>query len=277
MVSLNAAIYDPIGRPLTGLQASDFTVLESGVEQQIAFAGAEEVPFNLVLLLDLSGSTKDDREEMKAAALRFLDIARPQDRVAVYALASDRFHVVSPLTSDRGQLRGLIPALPEVSGGTPLYDALVLSYAQELRRHAGERNALVVISDGVDNQLYGKITPSKVAFDKLRKTARQFEALIYPILLNAPESPRKAPAWQRQAQQRMEQLAAATGGRLFPARSLQELERVYSQVEQELRAVYTVAYYPKDERLDGEWRPVEIKVSRPGARVRSRDGYLAQP
>jgi VWFA-related protein len=75
----------------------------------------------------------------------------------------------------------------------------------------------------------------------------------------------------------MEELAAATGGRLFPARSLQELEPVYAQIENELRAVYSVAYYPEDQRLDGAWHSVRITVNRPGARVRSRDGYVAQP
>jgi VWFA-related protein len=74
----------------------------------------------------------------------------------------------------------------------------------------------------------------------------------------------------------MEELAAATGGRLFPARSLQQLEPVYAQVESELRAVYTLAYYPQEQKLDGAWHSVVIKVQRPGARVRSRDGYVAE-
>jgi VWFA-related protein len=276
MVNLAAAVYDENGRPMTGLNASDFTVIEDGAPQQIAFASAEEAPFNLVLLLDLSGSTKRDREDMKAAALRFLDIARPNDQVAVYALANNCFHVVSPLSGDREQLRRLIEALPQVSGGTPLYDVLVLSYAEELIRHEGERNALIVISDGVDNQIYGALTPSEVSFDKLRRAARQFDALLYPILLNAAEPGSDTTGWARRAGQRMEELAAATGGRLFPARSLQQLEPVYAQVESELRSVYTLAYYPQEQKLDGAWHSVEIKVQRPGARVRSRDGYVAE-
>jgi VWFA-related protein len=276
MVNLAAAVYDENGRPMTGLKAGDFAVIEDGAPQQIAFASAEEAPFNLVLLLDLSGSTKRDREDMKTAALRFLDIARPNDQVAVYALANNCFHVVSPLSSDREQLRRLIEALPEVSGGTPLYDVLVLSYAEELIRHEGERNALIVISDGVDNQIYGELTPSEVNFDKLRRAARQFGALLYPVLLNAAEPGSNTTGWARRAGQRMEELAAATGGRLFPARSLQQLEPVYAQVESELRAVYTLAYYPQDQKLDGAWHSVEIKVQRPGARVRSRDGYVAE-
>ncbi len=277
MVNLAAAVYDANGHPMTGLKASDFTLIEDGVRQDIAFASAEEAPFNLVLLLDLSGSTKQNREDMKAAALRFLDIARPNDRVAVYALAHDRFHVVSPLTNNREQLKSLIEALPQVSGGTPLYDALVLSYAEELMQHEGERNALIVISDGVDNQLYGELTPSEVSFERLRKAARRFDALIYPILLNAAEPGSNTTGWSRRARERMEQLSEATGGRLFPARSLQQLDPVYAQVESELRAVYALAYYPEDQKLDGAWHSVDIQVRRPGAQVRSRQGYVASP
>ena len=116
MVNLAAAVYDENGHPMTGLKASDFTLSKTACRSKLHSPRREEAPFNLVLLLDLSGSTKQNREDMKAAALRFLDIARPNDRVAVYALANNCFHVVSPLTNNRQQLKGLIEALPEVSG-----------------------------------------------------------------------------------------------------------------------------------------------------------------
>ena len=121
------------------------------------------------------------------------------------------------------------------------------------------------------------MTPSEVSFERLRKAARRFGALIYPILLNAAEPGSNTTGWSRRARERMEELSAATGGRLFPARSLQQLEPVYAQVESELRAVYALAYYPQDQKLDGAWHSVDIQVRRPGARVRSRQGYIASP
>ena len=213
---------------------------------------------------------------MKTAALRFLDVAGPHDQVALHALANGMLHVVSPLTDDRKKLAALIDAIPGASGGTPLYDVMILSYANQLRQLPDERNALIIISDGVDNQLAGTLTPSKVSFRRLEKAARELSALVYPILLDPRTEGKKPPRWARQSRERMERLAAATGGRLFPARSVQDLEPVYPQVASELRGVYSLAYRPKNQNFDGQWRSVEVKVKRPDVRVRTRRGYVAQ-
>jgi len=275
MVNLPLAVFDAAGRPLSGLKAEDFEVLENGVPQEVAFLDAGEAPFNLVLLLDLSSSTKENRDAMKQAARGFIDIAGPNDRVAAYALAREMLHVVSPLTADRERLAKQIEALPNVSGGTPLYDVIALAYAQELHKYENERNALIVISDGVDNSLYGKLTPSRISFSRLARAALAMNALIHPILLDpAPGGP--MPGWAKRARERMERLAAVTGGRLFPAASLEELETVYKEVAKELRSVYGIGYYPKNQDFNGEWREVAVRVKRPSARLRFRNGYFAR-
>ncbi len=276
LVNLTVSVFDSAGQPMTGLKAEDFEVLESKVVQKVTFAGAEEVPFNMAFLLDLSGSTRRDRDAMKEAARKLIDLTRPHDRVAAYALAEDRFVVVQRLTSDRQRVQSAIEHLPNVSGGSPVYDAVVLSYAEELRKRPGERNALVVLSDGVDNQIHGVVTPSEVSFRKLRRAADLMDTLIYPILLS-PFDLVPPPGWAKRAEERMRELAAASGGRLFRANSIRELDPVYPQLAGELRSVYTVAYYPKDQNFDGRWRPVEVRVNRPGAKVRTRAGYAAQP
>ncbi len=276
MVNLMVAVYDEQGRPLSDLESGDFDVLEDGAVQQVSHAGSDEAPFNLALLLDLSGSTKRDWGAMKEAARRFLGIARPQDRVAAYALADNLFLVLSPLTEDRDQLWASIEALPEVLGGSPLYDVIALSYLEELHQRRGERNALIVLSDGVDNQLRGKTTPSKISFRTLRQAAAEFNALVYSIFLEPTPRGEKTPGWAKKARQRLEQLAEVTGGRVFPARSVHDLDPVYPEVADELRSVYSVAYYPKNQNFDGSWRQVEVRVKRPGAKPRTRSGYFAK-
>ena len=98
----------------------------------MTFAGSDDIPFNLAILLDLSGSTKPDRTAMKQAARGFIALARPHDRIAVYALAGGVFHVVSRLTDAREELLKTIERLPEVSGASPLYDTIALAYAERL-------------------------------------------------------------------------------------------------------------------------------------------------
>jgi VWFA-related protein len=274
MVNLTVTVTDLAGRPVTGLRPEDFRVVEDNVEQRVTFAGSDDVPFNLGILLDLSGSTRPDREAMRAVAERFVSLLGPRDKVAIYALAGGMFHVVTALTADHQTLIETIQRLPAVSGASPLYDTMVLAYAEELRRRAGERNGLIVISDGIDNQLSRQEMPSKVNFRKLVKAAGEIDALIYPIFLRSGE--RFGRGWSAKARQRMEQLADASGGRLFPAASISDLEPVLPELAQELRSVYSVAYYPENQDFDGAWRKVAVEVGRSGVVIRARPGYFAR-
>ena len=275
MVTLTAAVYDRLGRPVTDLKPEDFEVYEDGVLQEIAHAASEEEPFNLALLLDLSGSTRRDRRAMMEAAKGFIGIARPHDRVAIYALAGSMFQVVSPLTADRKRLYEVIDRMPDVSGASPIYDAIVLAYAEELRQRPQERNALIVITDGVDNRIHDTGVPSRVSSKKLRRAAESMNVLIYPVFLD-PFRLVPSPDWAIQARQALAKLARTTGGRLFPAHSIRDLDPVYDLVADELRSVYTLAYYPKNQEFDGRWRSIEVRVKRPGVKVRARPGYYAE-
>ena len=274
MVNLVVAVNHEGDEPATNLAEGDFSVVENGVPQEVTFAGSDNVPFNLAILLDLSGSTQPDRAAMMAAAKRFVSLAGPRDRVAVYALAGDTFHVISNLTDDFDALRRTIERLPPVSGASPVYDAIVLGYAEDLLEHPGERNALIVISDGIDNQVSHQENPSKVRFQRLAKASGEMHALIYPVFLVSGE--RFGRNWSKRGRERMQQLADASGGRLFPAESIDDLEPVFPQIEAELRSVYSVAYYPKNQNFDGAWRQVEVKIKRPGLKVRARPGYYAR-
>jgi VWFA-related protein len=274
MVSMTVTATDKSGRPVTGLQPEDFHVVEDGAEQKVTFAGSDDVPFNLAILLDLSGSTRPDREAMRAVAERFVKMLGPRDKLAIYALAGGMFHVVSRLTDDGEKLIETIQRLPEVSGASPLYDAMVLSYAEELRHRQGERNALIVISDGIDNQLSRQEAPSTVNFKRFVKAAGETDVLIYPIFLLSGE--RFGRGWSSRARDRMEQLAEASGGKLFPAASIRDLEPVFPDLTQELRSVYSVAYYPENQQFDGNWRKVAVEVNRQGVVIRARLGYFAR-
>ncbi len=284
LVQLSAAVVDSMNRPVPGLGPAEFKILEDGVEQQIGIVQDSEADFNLILLLDCSTSTLVDRKAVMEAARQFVLTARPMDRVGIYVLSGAYLHVVSPLTPDREALLRTIERIPRLSGGTPLYDAITLSYAQELARRRWERNALIVISDGMDNDLlpqWSRSIPSRVPFDDLLRAAAEINSAIYPVFLE-PESPgvRTERRWREQlrrstdqARDRMRQLAEATGGRIFHAESIRDLDAVYGQVAQELRSVYTLGYYPSNQEFDGEWRRIRVLVEQADTRVRARPGY----
>ena len=283
LVDLDIAVLDAEGRPIPGLTADDFEIVEEGVPQTIKTVEGENTGFNLVLLLDCSTSTLDDRFTLIQAARQFVSVARPQDRVAVYVLADSYLQVLSPLADDEDELIRRIDDIPPLAGSTPLYDAIVLSYAQELAKRRFERNALVVLSDGMDNQLLprlGHSRPSMVAFEDLERSAAEMNALVYPIFLDAAEAPytsrnRQWHRWRERARTNMQALATAAGGKLFRAVSLRSLEPVYDEVATELQSIYRVGYYPKNQDFNGAWRKVEVRLKQPGARVRTRPGYYA--
>lgn len=273
MVNLTMAVNDRNGNPAAILPASRFHVFEGGVEQQIASLQAGDAAFNLVVLLDMSGSAAPDLRHMRAAARSFVDMARPGDRVAIYALTQGMFQVVSPLTGDREALLAAVDNLPVIAGASPLYDIVTLAYTQELRQLPNERNALIVISDGLDNQVTGQEAPSSVKFKDLQRAAEQMHAIVYPVFLLSGERFRRG--WSTRARERMEQLALATGGRLFPADDISDLDPVFPLIEADLRSVYSLGYYPDDQNFDGSWRAVEVSVDEPGVTVRARPGYYA--
>ncbi len=267
LVTLAVPVHDREGHPVGGLKAEDFEVLEDGFPQRVAFARSEDAPFNLVLLLDLSGSTLNSRATMMRAARNFVDIARPIDRVAIHALANTLFYVLQPLTQDHAHALDVIRKLPDLTGATPLYDALVLSCAQESLYRMEDRSAVIVLSDGMDNQLEGRRGGSRTSFSRLHAAVAEWPILIYPILL-----PNQRPA----ARERMEKLAEASSGRLFEASSIENLAPVYALVAEELRSVYALGYYPRNQDFNGGWRRIQVRVKRPGLVLRTRAGYYAR-
>jgi len=276
LVNINASVYDDDGKPLTGLKPEDFKIFEDGVEQTIDAAESEDAPFNLAILLDYSGSTSGSRERMKEIATLFVDAARPQDRVAFYLLASDRLNVISPLTTDHERVRKTIESFPNMSGASPIYDVIVLAYDQELAKRPNERNALLIISDGQDNRLALKGTESKVSFRELIDAAKRMDSLIYPIFLGPNPEKLSKRSTQYEAYARFRDLARTAGGRVFAAATIDDFRKASREVGEELRSVYGIAYRPKNQDFDGDFRSVEVRVDRPGARVRARDGYYAR-
>lgn len=276
LVNLQVAVYDESGTPIVGLSPSDFEVLEDGVPQSIQALESEDAPFNLALLFDLSSSTQRNRNQMKQVASGFLAVARPNDKMSAYVLANNWFGVISRLTSDRELLAQRIGDLPNLSGGSPLYDAMILSYGEELAKLPNERNALVVISDGVDNRLYGVGQPSKVSFSEIKQAASHMNALLYPVVLGPTEENLVRGSTPYEAHMRFKETAELSGGRVFSATTLDEFDSVYDDIAAELRAVYSLSYSPQNQSFTGEYRSVEVRVKREGATARTRPGYTAQ-
>lgn len=282
LVLLNLSVATRSGRPVPDLKDTDFEVFEDGVKQPIETFAPVNSPFNLVLLIDLSGSVRDKLNVIRRAAFSFLRAVRPEDKVAVVTF-SDTARIQCPLTNDRRVLRERIDNIKRPDGGTFFYDALAGTLKAVLGEVKGERNAVVILSDGLDNSLppgdpdHGSTT----TYEELLAQATESDAILFPIYLDTEAETvslhgPSVKAGYEVARGRLLELAETTGGLLFRAKTVDDLEGRYEEVASELRNVYSLGYSPTNNAHDGKYRKIKVKiVTRTDLTVRTRNGYYA--
>src|ERR1051325_5880488 len=177
LVSVPAVVTDSTGRPLSGLKPDNFRITEDGQPQTIANFGTAETPFEIALLLDTSGSTRDDVALIRSAANSFIEALRPGDRVGVVSFNMAQtvanpiatVEVLTPLTDDREKLRTAIENLG-ASQGTPYYDALERVadsvFREPPRDEVRGRRAVVALTDGVDSASDSDFATAKVKLSR---------------------------------------------------------------------------------------------------------------
>jgi VWFA-related protein len=268
--------------PAPLLEQKDFVVLEDGVPQEIRFFEAADAPFDLVLLLDLSGSNSKNLKMIRNSAKRFVDAARDVDRIALVTF-TDQPALYSTFSLDRKKLKKSIDEMDEAIGGTNFWDSFDWVLKDLVGHRDGtRRNAVVVMTDGIDNALPDVPGPgSKLPFDSLLDNIRNSETIIFPIYLDTEEEnvrryhvPREAYA---QAREQLGQIATVCGTSVYRAAKLKDLDTVYAQVVRELTTVYSIGYRPTNKSLDGKWRAVEVQLlNRPELFARTKRGYYAK-
>ena len=280
VVSLNVSVFSNKLRTYVGtLQKEDFTVLEDGTEEAISYFANADVPFDLVLLIDLSGSTLKKRELIRQTTQRFIEVARPSDKLAIVAF-SETTNVLSALTADRAKLFESAKRI-HGEGGTKVWDALKFTLDQVVGPKTAERRrAIVLMSDGLDDAfLYQEPRGSQISFADLLEAVRHNDTLIIPIYLDT-EHDRPSSALVKRiyenARKTLSLLARESGGLYYKARKMEDLNGVYEQVINDLGRVYSLGYKPTNERRNGSWRAVKVEVpSRTDLVTRAKPGYYA--
>jgi VWFA-related protein len=272
LLRFNASVMDRNGRAIGGMKESDFTVYENGVERQVTKVVPTNEPFNLVLLLDVSGSVEERIEFIRKAARDFLNTASPQDRIAIISFRDD-IQVISDFSTDRKLLSRKLDEI-DAGGGTALYDALGFVLADTVKQLRGERTAVVILSDGDDNKSF-------VPFPAILEAIVESGALIYPLYIPSgliPETSVPNPevtidplrtrylTLTTRAHEEGQKLAQASGGVYYPIRHLEELQRAYDDVVIQLRTAYTVTYASNSTSSTGP--RLRVRANREGASVR---------
>jgi Ca-activated chloride channel homolog len=265
LVPLHVSVIDKNGKLITNLPQAAFKVFENNVEQPLKIFNREDVPVSMGIIVDNSGSMREKRPKVAAAALELIKESNPQDEVFIVDF-NDVAYLDAPFTNNIKKLEQVLDKI-DTRGGTAMRDAISMSidYAKENGKKS--KKVLLVITDGNDNT-------SNETLEQLVRKARQSEVLIYCIGLLNDEEPREA----RAAKRALSELAAASGGLAYYPKSLSEVEAITPQIAHEIRNQYILAYTPVNAALDGSFRAIKVTVKAPGnPTVRTRNGYFANP
>ena len=268
MVVVGVTVTDPDGRIVTGLNREDFKICDEKVPQQIASFSAEDAPASVGIICDSSASMSNKVERSRAAATEFFKTSNPDDEFMLIGF-NDRPSLLSTFTSKLETLQDSLLLMP-ARGRTALLDAVYLGL-REMKRARSNRKALVVISDGVDNN-------SRYTEREVERAVKESDAQIYAIGILEPAAFRWMPG-EKSGPALLSRLANISGGNMFPAKSADELPEIARKISLELRNEYVIAYKPSNLVRDGSWRHLNLEVTPPDGRsslrVYNRAGYYA--
>jgi VWFA-related protein len=296
IVRVNIGVVDQRGRPITSLDRSSFSVFEDGVKQDISHFELSSAPFSVVMMLDMSGSTKSFRQNIALSAARFLDALAPVDRVAVIEFYS-KVNLLNDFTTDRRTILHSISSA-NGSGDTNLYKGYELAL-ERLAKEGNRRKAIVVLTDGVDtkarnqdrnalSRILAADMPTAIKaesnpeLNRILDRADKLGVTIYPLALPTGDPAKLADptplqvAMYTAARSRLKLVADRSGGTLNTITRLDEMGRLYALIAAEIRTLYTLEYEPVNTTRDGKWREIKVQVTDTELIARSRQGYFAR-
>ena len=265
LVVLHATVTDKNGKPVADLKRNEFRVFENKVEQKLKVFKREDIPVAVGILVDNSGSMRDKRKGVNAAALKFVKSSNPLDEVFIVNFNEESF-LDAEFT---GNLILLEEALEKIDarGGTAFYDAIDMSLDHLKEKATLDKRVVIAVTDGEDNA-------SKGTLEQLVQKVNRANVMIYTAALLGSDDKRAA----RRAKRALEAIAKASGGTAFFPKNPAEVEQMATIIADDIRNQYVLAYTPTNAAKDGSFRRVEIQLNAPKRgklNIRSRTGYYA--
>jgi Ca-activated chloride channel family protein len=264
LVVVNVTVTDANDRYVSGLKAEDFKLFEDNSQQKISSFGLEETPFAATIMLDISGSMEHKITLTRASCTYFVDRIREGDTFSIYSFGGSKVTMYQDFT----EIRDIPDKIWDLraQGHTPLYDAIVTG-SDALLKRPEKRRAILIVSDGAD-------TNSRASVDQALRKAVAAQVAIYGVDMS--DSSVYGASALKTGTEVLKMLANKTGGRFFRVPGGSQLRDAFVQTVEELRNQYTLTYDSSNERFDGRWRSIEVRVARPQLNIRARQGYYAR-
>jgi VWFA-related protein len=270
LVLIPVVVTDKQDRLITGLEKDHFKLFEDKVEQVITHFNTEDAPASIGIVFDCSGSMGPKLQKSRAAVAAFLKGANPEDEFSLVQFA-DRAQMLVGFTTETEEIQNKLLQV-QSKGRTALLDAMYLSL-NEMRHAKNSRKALLIISDGGDNN-------SRYSFREVRDRVREADVQIYAIGILEPFSGRMRSPEEFAGPALLDDLASHSGGRLFEVDDLNELPDIAAKVGTALRNQYMLGFSPSTPKRDGKYHSVKVTVARPkglpALRTSFRTGYYAR-
>ncbi|MBV8553731.1 MAG: VWA domain-containing protein [Acidobacteriaceae bacterium] len=269
LVVIPVTVTDSSNRFVLGLEKDDFTLSEDGIEQKVTQFAGEDAPLSVGLLVDTSGSMGSKLETSRKAVAQFLRTMNKQDEVFLIEF-SDRAELLSGFSTDPRMIQDKL-ASAESQGLTALLDA-VSTGLREMKKAKNPRKALLIISDGGDNN-------SRYTAPEINQLVREADVQVYSMGVFEPFPLLGLTAAEMSGPKLLSQISEQTGGRAFAVKTDRDLPAIASRIGIELRNQYVLAYAPSNHNKDGKYRRVEVKLKPPQGlpqlKARWRLGYYA--
>jgi VWFA-related protein len=264
-VVLHATVVDDKQRIVTNLERAAFTVYEDGRPQTITSFRHEDIPVAMGIVVDNSGSMREKRQKVNAAALNLVRSSNPSDEVFIVNF-NDEYYLDQDFTANINKLKEGLEKI-EARGGTALYDAVVAS-ADHLKGAKLDKKVIFIVTDGEDN----------ASSESLEQAVRRLQAengpTVYTIgILGDEEHPKRA-------KRALQVMSERTGGLAFFPKTLDEVDAISRTVAHDIRSQYTIGYKPATPKNQGGYRQVKVDArshSYGKLTVRTKSGYYAGP
>jgi VWFA-related protein len=269
LVLIPVTVTDPLNRFVTGLEKDYFKVFEDKKQQQISTFSSEDAPLSVGVLFDCSGSMGPKLRSSREAVAQFFKTANPEDEGFLIQF-HDTAELVLSFTNSLEEIQNHLQ-FAQSKGMTALLDAIYLGI-HEMKRAKNPRKALLIISDGGDNN-------SPYTESEIRSLVKEGDVQIYAIGIYEPMSSRGRTVEESNGPALLTELAEQTGGRQYQVENLSELPDIAAKIGMELRNQYLLGYSPTNQERDGKYRHVEVKLVQPHGmpllRAFWRTGYNA--